>query len=64
MKDFEGKIIKVFFNNVQGWVCLSGCFIRYEDNFVIIKETISNKIQYLNRDYIRSIEIIGDIGDE
>ena len=48
MKDFEGKILKVYLDNIQGWLALTGYFIRYEDNFFIIKESMSKKIKYLN----------------
>lgn len=64
MKDFEGKILKVYLDNIQGWLALTGYFIRYEDNFFIIKESMSKKIKYLNKDFIKSIEIVGDIEDE
>ena len=61
MKDFEGKIIKIYFNNSEGWVCLSGSYIRAEDDFYIVLENISKKIKYINKRFIRSIEIVGDI---
>ena len=60
MKDFEGKILKIYFNNSQGWVCMTGSFIRKEDDFYIVRDNLSHSIKYLNKNFIRQIEIVGD----
>ena len=65
MQDFIGKILRIYFNNnVQGWVSLTGYYIRKEDDFFIVKDVVSNKIKYINKRYIESIEIIGDIEND
>ena len=64
MKDFEGKVLKVYSNNTEGLICLKANFIRYCDGFLIIQDQASKRIRYLNKDYIRSIEIMGDIDEE
>ena len=64
MKDFEGKILKIYFNNTEGLICLKALFIRYEEGFFVIQDMQSKRIRYLNKDYIRSIEILGDVYEE
>lgn len=64
MKDFEGKIIKVYLNANSGWLVQTGPFIRIEDDFVIMKNKLNGKIQYLSKNYIKYIEIVHDIADE
>ena len=64
MKDFEGKILKVYFNNAEGLVCLKSRYIRDEEGFFVLEDNASGKIRYINRDYIRSIEIVGDVNEE
>ena len=61
MKDFEGKVIRMSVDNIQGWVITTGCFIKQEGSFFVIKENNSNKIRYINERYIKNIEIVGDI---
>lgn len=63
MKDFEGKILKITCDNVQGWVVSTGYYIKQEGNFLVIKEKSSNKIKYLNERYIKTIEIAGDLNE-
>jgi len=64
MKDFEGKTIKIYFNQTEGWVCLKADYIRFSEGFFVVRESISRKIRYINKDYVRSVEIIGDINAE
>ncbi len=64
MKDFEGKVLKIYYDNVQGWVSGTGYFIKKEGNFIVIRENVSNKIKYINENYIKSIEIVGDVYDK
>ena len=64
MKDFEGKILKITCDNVQGWVISTGYYIKQEGSFLVIKETNSNKIKYLNEKYIKVIEIVGDLDEQ
>lgn len=64
MKDFEGKILKVYFNNAEGLVCLKSRYIRFEEGFFVLQDYASKRIRYINKDYIRSIEILGEINEE
>ena len=64
MKDFEGKILKVYFNNSEGLVCLKCRYIRAEGDFFVLQDASSMRIRYVNKNYIRSIEILGDINEE
>jgi len=61
MKDFEGKILKIYFNSSEGFLCLSAAYIKTMDDFLVVKDNISKKLKYLNMNYIRQIEIVGDI---
>ena len=63
MKDFEGKSLKIIFNQSEGWVCLKADYIRYEEGFFVVRESISKRIKYINKDFIRTIEIVGDINE-
>ena len=64
MKDFEGKILKIVYDNVQGWITGTGYFIKKEDIFIVIKEATTNRIRYINQNYIKSVEIVGDISEQ
>ena len=64
MKDFEGKILKVYFNNTEGLTCLKCRYIRDEEGFFVLQDTGTERIRYINRNYIRSIEILGDSNEE
>ena len=64
MKDFEGKVLKVYFNNPEGLICLKTRFIRYEEDFFVLQDMSSGRIRYFNKEYVRSIEILGDIHEE
>lgn len=61
MKAFEGKIIKLYLNATTGYVTLTGKFIDMEDDFVCVENTITKKIQYFCKYYIKYIEIVKDI---
>lgn len=61
MKDFEKKIIKVNLNSDSGWVCITGKFIKMEENFLVIINNLNKKIEYISMFYIKTIEILGDI---
>lgn len=63
MKDFEGKIIKMIFNNMQGWITCNGYYIKNEGPFIVFKDYNTNRIRYVNERYIESIEIVGDIDE-
>lgn len=63
MKDFEGKIIKVYFDQAERWVSVTGNYIHTTDKFLVIRDELSKRIKYINVDYIRSIEIVGDINE-
>ena len=62
MNDFKGKIIKICLNSNTGYVCETGAFIDMKDDFVVIKNIASNKIQYISKFNIKYIEIIKEIG--
>lgn len=64
MKDFEGKVLKIYYDNVQGWVIGTGYFIKKEGVFFVIRENVSNKIKYINEAYIKSIEIVGEVYEQ
>ena len=64
MKDFEGKILKIYMNNTGGLVCLRADYIRFSDGFFVVMDSASKRIRYINKDCIRSIEIVGDIDEE
>ena len=61
MNDFQGKISKVYLNAESGWLVMTGPFIRAENDFIIIKNKMDGKIEYLSKGYIKYIEILKDI---
>lgn len=61
MKDFKGKIIKVILESNSGVICMTGPFVKCEDNFLAILNTFTKRIEYYSITHIKSITIIGDI---
>ena len=61
MKDFEGKIIKIYLDSSYGVVCITGPFMKFEDNFLVMLNPITKKIEYYSMYYIKTITIVGDI---
>ena len=39
---------------------MTGSFIRKEEDFYIVRDNLSHSIKYLNKNFIRQIEIVGD----
>ena len=64
MKDFEGKVLKIYFNNPEGLICLKANYITFEEGFFVVQDLASKRIRYMNKEYVRSIEIMGDINEE
>ena len=62
MKDFQGKVIKVYLNANSGWLMVSGPFIRKEDEFLIVKNNANGQIEYLNMAFVKYVEIVKEVG--
>lgn len=61
MKDFENKVIRVTFNTNSGWLVEAGDYIKMEGSFLVFRSQQNNKLKYINVDYIKLIEIVGEI---
>ncbi|MCI1245534.1 MAG: hypothetical protein LKG11_06280 [Bacilli bacterium] len=61
MEDFDGKVIKVTLNSSYGVVCATGPFVKIENNFLVMINSISEKIEYYSLYYVKTIMIMGDI---
>ena len=61
MKSFEGKVIKLYLNNNYGCLTLVCKYIDMEDDFIVVENSLTNKIQYYSKYYIKYIEIVKDI---
>ena len=64
MKDFDGKVIKVYLNSNSGLLCETGDYIRSEDDFLIIRNTMTGQIHYLCKYFIKYVEIVRDIAGD
>ncbi|MBQ1477074.1 MAG: hypothetical protein IIZ33_02895 [Erysipelotrichaceae bacterium] len=64
MKDFEGKIIRIYFHATQGSLVCNGYYLKKEGTFLVIRDTLSKKLKYVNEQYIRTIEIVGDADED
>lgn len=64
MKDFEGKVIKVYLNSNSGLICETGVFIKFEDDFLLIRNTMTGHIHYLCKYFIKCVEIMRDIAGD
>ena len=63
MKDFENKIIRVYLNENNGYVMETGLYVDMTNDFLVIKNTFNNKIQYLSKFIIRHVEIVKSINE-
>lgn len=43
MKDFEGKIIKINLNSTSGWITITAPYIKAENDFIVVKNTLSKR---------------------
>lgn len=64
MCDFNGKIIKVFLNSNNGMICETGPFYKIDNDFLVMKNEYTGKIQYLSKANIKYVEILRDIDDK
>lgn len=64
MSDFEGKIVKVILNSSCGVICATGPFVKITDNFLVLINTITDKLEYYSMYYIKSITIMRDTDKE
>ena len=63
MKDFENKVIKLYLNQDNGFYGITGAYINSSNDFVVIENTFTHKIQYVSKFFIRYIEIVRDLKD-
>ena len=64
MKDFIGKLIKVFVNSNYGYICVTGPFVKIENNFLVIVNQVTKKIEYYSMYNVKTVTIIRDIVPE
>lgn len=64
MEDFKGKIIKVYLASDSAYTCETGYFIKLEDNFLVIKNHRTGKIDYFCLYFVKSIQIVGEECEE
>ena len=62
MSDFKGKVIKIFLNYNNGYVCETGLYIDTREDFIVIKNVANEKIQYVPKYSIKYIEIVKEVG--
>lgn len=60
MKEFVGKKIKVYLDVKSGLAMDTGLFMSSTGNFIVIKSDFRNKVEFINIDYIKLIEIVGE----
>lgn len=58
MKDFVGKVLKISLNAASGWTTITALYIKMEDDFLVVKNGFSNKIEYISKYFIKKIEIV------
>ena len=63
MLNFEGKVIKIYLNATSGFVVQTGPFIGFEDDFLLLKNPITNEVNYISKYYIKTIEVVRDINE-
>ena len=64
MPDFENKIIKIFLNETSGSIMETGMFIEDTKDFLVIKNTLTNRIQYVSKFFIKYVEIVRSADEE
>ena len=59
MENLEGKKIKIVFNhNGEGWAIISGEYISKDNNFIVIKNDLNNKVEYICLHSVKYFEAI------
>ncbi|MFA6624157.1 MAG: hypothetical protein WCS80_00090 [Bacilli bacterium] len=61
MLDFKNKVIKVNLNTESGLMIITGPYIKSEENFLVVYNPLTEKIEYLSMYIIKSVSIVRDI---
>ena len=64
MKDFKDKILRIFVNELNDFTTMTGLYMDSNEDFLIITNTYTHRIQYVSKYYIRYIEIVRSVKDE